>query len=177
MKLAFYCTALLGLLVSPALAGIIDVSISPAIQNVPLSNGTTTVQLVANIPADDPLIAYSIDLIIIGASATWNPAATVVGPGFDAAFHHDNDGVSGIVHVPPGSISGNGVVLATLGFNLVGLGATTVSPGITEGDPFEGLTTVGLDFAPHTLHAGVINVIPEPATLALLGLGMLLRRR
>jgi hypothetical protein len=174
MRLALYCSVLLGLLVGPALAGTIDVYVVPASQSVDISAGTATVQLVADIPVTDPLIGFGLDLDLIGTSVTYGGA--VVDGVFDPAYAPDGDGLAGLTRIPPGYIAGNGIVLATITLNLVDLGITQLMPGYTVGDVFEGLMTpAGL--ATGAFHAGQIEVTPEPAALALLGLGLLLRRR
>ena len=174
MRLALYCSVLLGLLAGPALAGTIDVYVVPASQSVNISAGTATVNLVANIPVTDPLIAFGLDLDLTGSSVTYGGAA--VDGFFDAAYAPDGDGLAGLVHVPPGSITGNGIVLATITLNLVSLGTTQLMPGYTIGDVFEGLSTPP-GFNAGAFFPGTIEVTPEPAALALLGLGLLLRRR
>lgn len=174
MRLALYCSVLLGLLVGPALAGTIDVYVIPASQSVNISAGTATVNLVANIPVTDPLIGWGLDLTLIGTSVTYGGA--LVDGFFDPAYAPDGDGLAGLAHVPPGYIDGNGIVLATITLNLVDLGVTNLMPGYTVSDLTEGLMTPA-GFATGVFHAGQIEVTPEPAALALLGLGLLLRRR
>jgi len=168
---------LLGLLVSPALAGTINVYLVPASQSVNISAGTAMVNIVADIPQSDPLIGWGLDLSLVGTSVTYGGAT--VGAAFDAAYAPDGDGLAGLTTVSParpnGEIYGDGIVLAQVSLNLVELGITQLVPGYD--DPvFEGLMTPA-GFATAAFTPGQIEVTPEPAALALLGLGLLLRRR
>ncbi len=181
MRLALYCTALLGLLVSPVLAGTIDVYLVPASQSVNISAGTATVNIVADIPQSDPLIGWGLDLTLIGTSVTYGGASIDPNGPFSAAYTPDGDGLAGLTTIPPGrpygEIYGDGIVLATVTLNLVQLGVTQLVPGFP--DPlgaFHGLMTP-TGFATAAFTSGQIEVTPEPAALALLGLGLLLRRR
>jgi hypothetical protein len=167
-----WCTALLiGLLASPALAGIV-VSFNPLSQNWD-GGGNALVDIVANIPEADAIIGWGLDLGLSG-----NPAALtgppVIGPLFDPAFAPDLDGLAGLVP-PPGTVSGPQVLLASLSLHTANPNATTyLDASYTVGDLTEGLMTEN-GFADVQFVQGVIK--PEPGSLALLGLLVLLRRR
>jgi len=167
-----WCTALLiGLLVSPALAGIV-VSFNPPTQPWGAGNNAT-VDIVANIPEAEAIIGWGLDLTLSGnpASLTGPP---VIGPLFDAAFAPDGDGLAGLVP-PPGTVFGAQVVLASLALHTANpYGTTYLDASYTPGDLFEGLMTEN-GFAQVTFVQGVIK--PEPASLALFGVLLLLRRR
>jgi hypothetical protein len=167
-----WCTALLiGLLVSPALAGIV-VSFYPPAQ-VWLPSGDATVNIVADIPESDAIIGWGLDLGLTG-----NPAALtgppVIGPLFTPAYAPDGDGLAGLVP-PPDVVWGSGIVLASLALHTANpLGTTYLDASVTPGDLFEGFMTEN-GFAQVTFVQGVIT--PEPASLLLLALVGLLRRR
>jgi hypothetical protein len=167
-----WCTALLiGLLVSPALAGIV-VSFNPPTQVWPPS-GDATVDIVANIPELDAIIGWGLDLGLTG-----NPAALtgppLIGPLFTPAYAPDGDGLAGLVP-PPAIVFGPQVVLASLVLHTANpLGTTYLDASYTPGDLFEGLMTEN-GFAQVSFLQG--SITPEPASLALLGLLVLLRRR
>jgi hypothetical protein len=169
------CTALLiGLLASPALAGII-VSFNPPAQSVNISAGTAMVDIVANIPEADAIIGWGLDVGLTGPAVSLIPPPSIASPPFDPAFAPDGDGLAGLV-APPGTVFGPNVVLATLTFSLDALGTTLLDASTTPGDLTEGFMTE-LGFAGVQFVQGSITVTPEPASLALLGLLALLRRR
>lgn len=166
-----WCTALLiGLLASPALAGIV-VSFMPPIQ--PWDGGlNATVDIVANIPEAEAIIGWGLDLTISGNPASLTGPPVILLP-FDPAFAPDGDGLAGLAP-PPLLVFGPEVHLATLTLHAPALGVTYLDASYTPGDLFEGLMTEN-GFAQVTFQQGVIT--PEPASLALLGVLLLLRRR
>ena len=176
MKLkALCCAALLGLFVGPAMAASVPliVYISPECQEFEVPGGTTMVDIVADIPEEDAIIGFGIDLAID------NPIVTPIGvtiPGpFDPVFAPDGDELAGIV-APPVPVWGDGIVLATVEVSLDAEGVAWLTPGYTMGDLFEGFQTPDGLVAEVEFVPGCI-IIPEPATLVLLALGTLLRRR
>jgi hypothetical protein len=178
------CTALLlGLLISPALAGTINVTISPAFQLVPLANGTAQVDILADIAQEDAIYGWGIDLSLSNGNVSFTSGDVVINQAlFDPATAHDGDGLSALVQ-PPGTVWGNDILLATIYLTLNAEGMTLLTPGdsnpapLFTGDLFEGFTDAQ-GFVPVNYTGGVI-VTPEPAALSLLALGALalLRRR
>jgi hypothetical protein len=168
-KLAL-CTALLGLLASPALATIV-VSFDPPITYANVGDAVA-VNLVANIPQADAIFGWGLDLGVTGTSATYVPPPAI-GPLFTPVFAPDGDDLAGLVQ-PPDTVFGASVVLATLHFNVVGSGDTFLNASYTAGDLTEGFIGEG-GFVPVTFQQGLIT--PEPASLALLGLLVVIRRR
>lgn len=168
------------LVATPALATI-DVSISPAAQIVPITNGTTTVDIVANIPASDAIIGWGLDLGLIGSSISIN-SISINAALFDIVPAADGDGLAAIVPFDQPALNGL-VTLATITFALDGLGVTQL--GLADDrltDPTEGFVldpTSPDTFADVLYTGGSINVIPEPASIVLIVLGAAssLRRR
>lgn len=178
------CTALLlGLLISPALAGTINVSIDPASQYVPLANGTATVEIRASIGEADAIVGWGIDLNLSNGNVSFTSADVVINQLlFDPATAHDGDGLAALVS-PPGTVWGSDVLLATVYLTLNAEGMTLLNPGDSNpppfnGDLFEGFVNDAGGFIPVNYTGGVIYT-PEPAALSLLALGALalLRRR
>ena len=130
------------------------------------------VDIVASIPEADAIIGWGLDLGLSG-----NPASLVgppvIGPLFNPAFAPDLDGLAGLVP-PPGTVFGPQVVLATLALHTANPLGTTYLDASYNDPLFEGFMTEN-GFADVTFVQGTIT--PEPASLALLGLLVLVRRR
>jgi hypothetical protein len=167
---------------APASA-VVTVYLTPAQQSVPLSNGTTQVSIYADIPNTEAIVGWGLDLSQLGTSVTLAGAPTI-GPSWTPVFAPDGDGLAGASSFPGNAVFGNGVLLATLTYNLVALGQTD----LTLGDSRPGDLTEGFALNPPPVGAyatvlyvnvptNYINVTPEPATLALLALGGLALRR
>ncbi len=171
------CAALLGLLVSPGAADIL-VTVDPVFQEVNLADGTATVDLLAQIPEAEAIIAFGMDLDIFGTSVSYGAFAP--GPMFNPpGGTPDGDGIAGFISPFDDPVWGDAILLGTATVNLDMLGVSVLLPGadnppdLTEGFamPAPGA------FAPATFVDGSISVIPEPAALALLALGALALRK
>jgi len=177
-RVAIGVAVLVGLLGTPAFGGLITVRIAPEEQQVSLSDGQVTAWILADIPESDALIGWGLDLILTGTSVELAPSLPgqpnpEIGPLFDPAYAPDGDGLAALTP-PPAGVWGDGVLLATVRLNLVELGETWVDPDYTLDDPFEGLMTASGP-ASVLFEGGLINVVPEPAGLALLVLVLLHR--
>ncbi len=186
MKVVCSTALLLGLLISPALAGTIEVFINPAFQSVDLAAGTADVQILANIQEADAIFGWGIDLNRDNGNVSFTSGDVAVGPLFDPATAPDGDGLAGLV-APSGTVWGTNVLLATVTLTLNALGTTVLTPGDSNPFPFHGDLTEGFvgyppearDFRLVHYTGGSITITPEPAALSLLALGglALLRRR
>ena len=139
--------------------------------------GTVAVDIVADIPEDDAILGWGLDLTIDDPSiASWT--LNSIGPMFDAIVGNpDGDLLGGLVP-QPGNVWGTGVVLATIDFLGLNLGMTDLFLGDTPSDPTEGFALDPTGFAMVNYMPGTLEVIPEPAALVLLAVaGLLIRRR
>ncbi|MBM4095117.1 MAG: PEP-CTERM sorting domain-containing protein [Planctomycetes bacterium] len=180
-----------GLMACSAASADIAVYWDPAACLTLFPGGEGELSLYANVPTQEAIVGWGLDLY-------YNEAVTTVvdivyGPlwsevGHDPTAQDVLDGVDYnmaaiTVAPPPGTVGVSGVVLlATLTFQGLTPGLTSLvlgahnPPDLNEGfadDPPPG------GFVPWTQTEGCIIVIPEPGTLALLGLGILglIRRR
>ncbi len=136
----------------------------------------------ANIPEADAVVGWGLDLYYNAAVATvtditYGPLWSEVGhdPTAEDIFDGVEYNMAAItVYPPPQGVWGN-VLLATLTFQGVSLGSTQLVLGAHPLDLNEGFAKnpppSGV-FVPFTATEGCI-VVPEPSTLALLGLGVL----
>lgn len=169
------CVAWLGMVllaVNTAWASII-VRFEPATITIP-QGSSAPVQIVADI--SEPIVGWGLDLTVTNpvVSLSGDP---VLGPLWAAGSTPDGDGLAGLAF--PNSISGTGILLATLNFEGVSVGETDLLLSITPGDLTEGCPLDPSGFAEITFQPGHITV-PEPATLAMLtiaGVAAMRRRR
>ena len=173
---ALCCAALLGLLVGPAMAASVPtiVYISPDCQTFDAPGGTAMVDIVADIPEENAIIGFGLDLVLSGDPIV-TPIDVAIGGSFDAVAAADGDELAGMV-MPPAPIFGDGILLATVELSLDGIGTAILTPGYTLSDLTEGLPTPDGFVTDIEWVEGCI-IVPEPATMLLLALGALLRRR
>ena len=124
------------------------------------------VQIVADIPS--PVVGWGLD-VAHSTSAISQVGSPAIGPAWSAAFAPDGDDLAGMAF--PQSISGSGILLATLTFSADTLGGTDLIASITPGDLTEGFPLDPTGFADVTFQTGHIQVTPEPAMLGLILVG------
>jgi len=142
------------------------VRFDPPIQTVNI-NDVLTVDMLADITA--PVVAWGLDVTLsLPAIASTFAAPGVAFPPWIAATTADGDGLAGLADpfAPTnGSVSGIGILLATLTFRANAQGTTDLLASTTAGDLTEGFALDPTGFATITFQPGRINVVPEPATL------------
>lgn len=149
------------------------VRIEPQSQQVPLiTSATFTVDIVADIY--QPIVGWGLDVVLTMPGVIVQNGAPAIGPAWIGAAAADGDGLAGLAF--PSSVSGVGIVLATLTFNPNALGTTQLDLQLTPGDLSEGFALDPTGFASVTLTSGSVTVVPEPTTALLLAGGLLLGR-
>jgi hypothetical protein len=157
------CAALLGLLLSPAMADIAVTLESPDYY---------VGEVYADIPLADAIVGFGFDAII--ADPGLSLIGFDVGPEFSDPGSIDGDGIVGLVF-PPSVVYGSHVLLGTMHF--AGAVGSWVDPGYIVMDPDEGFALPGVgEYATATFTGAYVD-IPEPASLILLALGVLALRR
>jgi hypothetical protein len=171
------CASVAAVLIAPSAWATIDVGFDPIFSNVNLADLTVSIDLVADIPAGDAIIGWGLDLFTVGTSAALS-SIEINEAVFDASAGLDGDGLVALVEPLQTPLSGDDIVLATLHFDLLAEGLTT----LTLAD--DGLTDVTEGFflgvggnAEVSYGTGTINVIPEPSAFALAALILIWRRR
>jgi hypothetical protein len=174
----FFASALLaGLLSGPALAATVDVYLVPQDSVIGLGD-TVMVDIYADI--SDPVLGWGLDLDAGNPAVADKTGNLSIGGAWNPAAANDGDDLAGLVPFPPVGISGNGILLASVEFQGLSLGLTTLELGDDyPNDLSEGFALDPTGFADVTYTNGSIRVVPEPAALGLLVLGGLvaLRRR
>ena len=137
---------------------------------------TFFVDLWAEIPEDDAIIGWGLDLVYDNTQLSWD--SLIIGPDWRPPFlGTTDDGFGGFL--PFGvtdPVWGEEVLLATLDFHCLGLGFSTLDLAVS--DLTEGFMTDQFDlsgkaiFADWTSTPANITQTPEPATLFLVGTGL-----
>ena len=127
-----------------------------------------SVAIVADIP--QPVVGWGLDLTIQNPAIVSVHAAPSIGPPWASAYAPDGDGLAALAF--PSSVSGTGVVLATISLSADAVGETDLWISVTPGDLSEGFALDPTGFDTFTVEPGHVKV-PEPSTIALLGLAAL----
>ena len=155
------------LLAAAAASANVTVRFDPA--SVTINPGTIfSVAIVADIP--QPVVGWGLDLNIQNPAVVSVAAAPSIGPPWVSAYAPDGDGLAALAF--PTSVSGTGVVLATLSLSADAVGETDLWINVTPGDLSEGFALDPTGFDTFTVVPGHVKV-PEPSTIALLGLAAL----
>ena len=167
----FVAMVLLSTVPASAQICLVDVCLrfDPSINEVVVGE-TFEVDIVADIVT--PVVGWGLDLTIDAPgiiSLVGDPA--IPNPPWAATIAPDGDKLAALAKPSKptnGSVSGIGIVLATLTFSADALGQTDLILGITPGDLTEGFALDPTGFATITFEPGNVSVIPEPTTLLLL---------
>lgn len=166
----------------------IVVSFDPPFQTV-APGAVFTVDIVASIPEPDATVGWGLDFDIADLTlVTQTATPPSIGPAWSPAATVDGDGLAGLAPTPPGDgiwDAVNTILLAT-----IELQADLTNQGITDlllsdGNPIDLTEGFALEpppaglFADVTYQVGQVEVVPEPASLALFAIGtfVLIRRR
>lgn len=168
--------AITALTVSAATADI-DVYLNPVDSTIAAPGLTTNVEILADIPEADGILGWGLDLTV-DIPAIASVTNVTIGPLWGPGAGGDGDNLSGTSFPPDHGVWGTGVLLATV--ELTG-GSVGVS-GLTLSDDYpadlaEGFALYPTGFATVNYIPGTVEVLPEPASIALLVLGALALRR
>ncbi len=152
-----------------------DIAVRFAPQSSIVQLGDTfVVDIVADVPANEPVLAWGLDLTIDTPTIASLNGAPTVGPTWMGLSGLDGDGLTGLSSPfvnSFGSVSGTGVLLATLSFTADSVGQTDLFLGTTTGDLTEGFALDPFGFGTLSFETGSITVIPVPGAIAMAVLG------
>ena len=156
----------------PASAGLVTVRFDPPDQTVNVGD-TFTIGIVADI--SDPVVGWGLDVNAVMRNVISPVGAPAIGPLWVPAYTPDGDGLAGLAF--SASVSGPGVLLATLTFHADDIGEADLNASVTPGDPWEGFALDPSGFATLAFEPGHIIVTPEPAAAIFLGIAALFLAR
>ena len=175
-KCKFLCLLVIGTFGLASASADIIVTLNPADAVIgPPVESTATVDIMAEIPEADAILGWGLDLNVDDPGIADITGVAINTLLFNAAYAPDGDELAGLAF--PECVWGPEVLLATVEFTGVSAGITDIALAVTEGDLTEGFALCGQGFAVAILGDGTVRVVPEPASLALLAVGLLALRR
>lgn len=174
MKVKFVCCLAVAALLCGTASADITAYFSPDPATVDVGD-MIWVDIVADIAPDQDIVAWGLDLSILDTGvATWTGDVQIGELWIPVLEDGDGDGLAGLSLDP---VSGDGVLLASVKIMGQAIGTTEAQLSTTEGDLTEGFALFPTGFADPVFVDGTIRVVPEPASLALIGLAVLALRR
>ena len=173
-KCKFLCSALaIGVLGPASASADIIVTFDP-VYSLCCPGDTTNVDILADIPEEDAILGWGLDVIVDDPGIADMTNVTINTLLFNAVDTPDGDGLGGLCF--PDCVWGDDVLLATIEFTGYALGCTALELADDYPDDLtEGFALCETGFA--NVIYGVGWIVPEPASLSLLALGLLALRR
>lgn len=134
----------------------VTVRVEPAVSVVE-SGDVFTVALVADIVP--PVLGWGLDLTITAPGVLSLAGSPQIGGPWLAAAGSDGDGLAALAF--PASVSGTGIVLATVPVVATGLGSSSLVPAVTAGDLAEGFALEPAGFADVAFTSAAVTVLPR----------------
>ena len=136
--------------------------------HAPAVGDTFAVDLLADIP--DPVLGWGLD-VSFDPTVLVQSAGPVVGGSWSASPGGDLDGLAGLTFAP---VSGAGILLATLTFEVLSADTSALAASVTPGDLTEGFALLGGGFADLDLVDASITTraVSLPGTMLMLLAGL-----